>query len=824
VAAFARNLRFAVRQLWKAPVFAATIVLTLALGIGAATAIFSLVEGVLLRPLPFEKPDRLVLIGDHLGNNPGVGVTAREISTYQKSTNAFSSVGAFTGKGFELSGSASPEEIPAARLSAAVFPTLGVQPIAGRVFTQKEDDGHEPLVVISYALWLNRFHRDPHVAGSSIELDRRTYTIVGVMPRDFDFPVGAGRLNKSQLWVPLSLTPDELSEQVAGFWGFQLIARLKDGVSTAEAAQDVDRVAQEVMRNFPPTMSTIRIRGDATPLQESATADARRLLQLLFVAVGIVLLIASVNVAVLLLVRAIRRRHEYAIRVALGASSRTMIRESMLEGLVLSLAGGALGLAFAAAAVRVALSLLPESMPRIDSVAIDMRVALFAVLLALATGVLCSIAPAFAAMCTNPIDSLKDATRTGTAARSHAWLRSSLAIAEIAIALVLLTTCGAFLRSYQKMLAVDPGYRPDHVLVAGYQLPVQQYPTNAAADAFDRAVVDRLSAKPGVVAVGLSNMVPGQGTYGLAAYTIEGQPTEGWKLKFAAFGTIYGDYFRSMGIPLLEGRGFNAGDGPDSPLVVVVNQSMAKHSWPGRNALGKRMHVGNPKKGLPWATVVGVVGDTTLGSRDTPPGDQWYSPARQPATLFGSEPAGRLSIPAGGFITLRSTLPPEGMIQTLRETVAGVDPLLALQQIQTMNDAIASVEAPRRFNTRLITSFAIGALLLAITGIYAVIALSVSQRTHEIAIRMTLGARRRGIARLVLLSAAKMALWGCGLGLLGSFAVSKLVSGFLFDVSATDPAIYAGSALLMILTALIGSAFPAARAASADPIEVLRSI
>jgi predicted permease len=824
VAAFARNLRFAVRQLWKAPAFTATIVLTLAFGIGATTAIFSLVEGILLSPLPFKEPDRLVLIGDHLGNNTGVGVTAREISTYEKSSNAFSSMGAFIGSGYELSGNSSPEEIPAARLSASVFPTLGVQPIAGRVFTQKEDDGHEPVVVISYALWLNRFHRDPHVGGRSIELSRRAYTIVGVMPRDFDFPVGAGRLDKSQLWVPLSLTPDELSEQSAGFWGFHIIARLKDRISPAEAAQDVNRVAQQVMRNFPATMSTIRIRGDATSLHESATADVRPLLQMLFAAVGIVLLIASVNVAVLLLVRAIRRRHEHAIRLALGAPSSTIIRESILEGLALSLTGGLLGLAFAAAAIRIALSLLPDSMPRIDSVAIDMRVALFALLLALVTGVLCSIAPVFAAIRTNPIDSLKDGARTGTAARSHAWLRSSLAIAEIAIALVLLTTCGAFLRSYQKMLAVDPGYHPDHVLVARYQLPLEQYPTHASVDRFQRALVEHLSSKPGVVAAGVSDMVPASDTYGESAYTAEGQTIEGWKLKFAAFGTISGDYFRAMGIPLLEGRTFTEGDRPDSPLVVIVNQSMAKHVWPGQDALGKRMHVGNPKKGLPWATVVGVVGDTRLGSRDEPAGDQWYSPARQPETLYGSEPAGRLTIPAGGYVTLCSTVPPEGMIQTLRETVAGVDPILPLQQVQTMNDAIASVEAPRRFNTRLITSFAIGALLLAITGIYAVIALSVSQRTQEIAIRMTLGAQRTRIVRIVLLSSARLALWGCAFGLLGSFAVSKLVSGFLFDVSATDPAIYGGCALLMILIALLGSAFPAAHAASADPIETLRSI
>jgi putative ABC transport system permease protein len=275
---------------------------------------------------------------------------------------------------------------------------------------------------------------------------------------------------------------------------------------------------------------------------------------------------------------------------------------------------------------------------------------------------------------------------------------------------------------------------------------------------------------------------------------------------------------------LLEGRSFNAGDRGDSPLVVMVNQSMAKDSWPGQSALGKRMHVGNPKKGLPWATVVGVVGDARLGARDEPAIDQWYAPAQQPATLYGINASDQLATSIGGYITLRSALPPEGMIQTLREAVGEVDPLLALDQIQTMNEAISNVEAPRRFNTRLITSFALGALLLAISGVYAVVALSVSLRTQEIAIRMALGSERKGIARLVLLSGAKMALWGCGFGLLGSYALSKLVGTFLFDVSATDPAIYVGSALLMIFVALRGSALPAIRAASGDPITALRSV
>jgi putative ABC transport system permease protein len=622
----------------------------------------------------------------------------------------------------------------------------------------------------------------------------------------------------------MSLTPDELSDQHAGFWGYQMVARLKDGVTLSQAAQDADRVARQIMRSVPDSMSAIHIRGDVTLLREYAVGDVRPSLRTLFLAVSIVLLIACVNVAGLLLVRAIRRRREYAVRLALGAGSGVIIRESVFEGLLLSLAGGLLGLAFAATAIRTALHLLPESMPRVDSISLDGRVVTFALLVALATGALCSLAPAFAALRTNLTESLKDGVRTGTGASNHAWLRSTLVVSEIAIALVLLTISGAFLRSFQKMRAVDPGFRPDHVLVAGYQLPLNQYPTDASADSFNRAVVDRFASKSGIVAVGIANSLPASGSYHGSAYTIEDEPEDSWKLKFSMFAITYGDYFQAIGIPLIDGRYFTIEDRSNSPLVVIVSQSMARHSWPDQRAIGRRMHVGNPHKRLPWATVVGVAADTKIGSPEEPSSDQWYMPAQQPATLFGFESAGKLTEAAGGYITLRSALPPEQMTQTLRASIAEIDPLLALEQVQPMDDVISNVEAPRRFNTDLITAFALGALLLAITGIYAVVAFSVSLRTQEIAIRMVLGAQRTGIARLVLISGARLALLGCGLGVLGSLAVSRLVSSFLFGITATDPLIYIMGVLIMILMALLASALPATRAASADPIAALRSI
>ena len=820
----ARNFRFALRQLGKTPGFTLTVVLTLALGIGATTAIFSLVEGVLLRPLPFRNADRLVLLGDHLGRNPGISVTAREIETYSNSTQAFSSMGGYISSLYELSGGAEPEEINAARVSAGTFPTLGVHPLLGRVFTPQEEDAHQPLAVISYSLWLNRFHRDPRVIGSSIDLDRKTYSIIGIMPRGFEFPLQAGLLDQSQLWIPLSLTPEELSDQHAGFWGYHMVARLKDGVTLPQAAQDTDRVAHQIMREFPANQAAIHIRGDVFALRDFLVEGVRPILRTLFFAVAIVLLIACANVSGLLLVRAIRRRREYAVRLALGARSGAILREAIVEGLVLSVVGGLVGLAFAAIAIRTSLHLLPDSMPRIDSISVDGTVAAFALLLALATGVLCSLAPAFAALRTDLNESLKEGGRTGVGASSHAWLRSALVVAEVAIALVLLTVSTAFLRSYQRMRAVDPGFRSDHVLVASYQLPLRQYSTDLAVDTFNRAAVDRLSSQPGVLAVGITNSLPATDNSPMGAYTIEGVAAENWKLKFAAFAMIYGDYFQAMRIPLLDGRTFTPQDRADAPLVLIVNESMAKDCWPGQRAVGKRMHIGNPHKGLPWATVVGIVADTKLGSPDEPSGDQWYMPLEQPAILFGSAGSQELTQPAGGYFTLRSALPPEHMVETLRSSIAAIDPLLALQEVRPMNDVVKNIEAPRLFNTDLITAFALGALLLAMTGIYAVVAFSVSVRDQEIAIRIALGAQRSGIARLVLISGAKLALLGCAIGVLGSLAASGLVSSFLFGVSARDPLLNTLSVLLMLLIALLASALPAFRAARAEPIDSLRSI
>lgn len=821
------NLRLAVRQLRRTPGFALTVVLTLALGVGATTAIFSLVEGVLLRPLPFHDPEGLVSISDSLNAESLIddaGVTAAEIRTYLHDTTSFSSLGGYTGSSYELSGRGEPAMVNAARMTAGVFPTLGVAPLMGRVFTQQEDNGHATVAVLSYSIWRSRFHGDPAILGTKILLDRKPYVIVGIMPRNFEFPLVAGRLNQSELWVPMSFTPDELSPTSAANWGYNMVGRLKPGLSLEQTNQDAGRVAQETMRNFPPEFKQIHITPHVKSLKDSAVDSGKPLVHILTYAVLVVLLIACLNVAGLLLVRAIRRRRELAVRLALGASPRALITNSLMEGILLSGAGGVLGLLLAALALRITVPLLPESMPRIDGIHLDTGVVAFAVVLALLTGALCGLAPAFAAIRTRVNENLKEGGRTGSAGGSHGRLRSVLVVTEIAVALVLLTAAGAFMRSFQKMRDVNPGFRADHVLVAGYNLPSQQYPNPTASDTFNRSLLERLQAMPGVVAAGITNVLPASGFQGGSAYVLDetAHDTSGGQLRIAPWTSTEGNYFQAMGIRLLQGRLLNADDKQGTPLVALVNQKLATRFWPKGDAIGRRVRIGTPESKTPWVTIVGVVENTKMNALDAPDQEQIYVAAQQRTSMYGQF-APKDQGGFGGFIVLRSTLPPEQMTNSLRSAVASLDPLLALQQIQTMDQQLSSSEAPRRFNTSIISAFAFGALLLATIGVYAVIAFSVSMRSQEMAIRMALGSRRGEIVRLVLTSGTKLAVIGCAAGLVGALAVSKLLSSMLFSVSATDPLILTASILTMIVLSLVACLIPARRAASANPVDALRA-
>src|SRR5579864_7944450 len=449
------DVRIAIRNLMKSPGFTITAVLMLAFGIGATTATFSLVECVILRPLPFPHSERLVRLNDiiqgaDVGGNGEAGVTGPGIQTYMRDIHSFESLGGIRQMGYELSGVGEPAQINAARMSSGVFSALQVQPLVGRCFTQQEDDQKQQLAVVSYAFWLERMHRDPHVLGSKILLDRKPYEIIGVMPRNFEFPLVPGRLNQSELWVPLSLTTDETGPNGAANWNFDMIGRLKPGITAAQAQSDAGPVAQEIMRNLPSFVASLRIQPVVHSLHEDTVEDSRPLVRTLFLATTVVLLIACANLAGLLLVRAIRRRREIAVRLALGARAGALLRQAMVESLVISITGGVFGLLFAELALRVGVSRLPETLPRINEIGINGQVVGFAIFLAVFTGAICGLAPAFAGLRTKVNDTLKEGGRSGSAGSGHARLRSALVVGEIAVALVLLTACGLLLRSFQK--------------------------------------------------------------------------------------------------------------------------------------------------------------------------------------------------------------------------------------------------------------------------------------------------------------------------------------------------------------------------------------
>ena len=826
---FLLDLKFVLRQLRKSLGFAITAVLMLAFGIGATTAIFSIVEGVLLRPLPFPDSDRLVVLSDHIegvnvgGGGDEDGVTVPDIKAYTRDTRSFAALGGYQGARFELSGTGDPAQVNASRVTAGIFSALAVAPQVGRVFTADEDEHHQQVLVLSYATWHSRFHADPQIIGSKVLLDRKPYIVIGVMPRGFEFPLIPGQISRAEFWVPMSFRPDELAPTAAANWSYQMIGRLKPGISPAQAQSDAERVAQDIMRGYPAMMANLHIKALVRPLQSDTVQQSRSLLRTLFLAVAVVLLIACFNLAGLMLVRAIRRQREVAVRLALGARASALIRQAVLESLVLSVSGGIIGLILAALALQVGKSMLPESLPRVNEISLSWQVIAFALGLAVVTGLVCALAPAFAAIRTNVNSNLKEGGRTGSAGGGHARLRSTLVVAEIAIALVLLTASGLLLRSFDKMRAVDLGFVPQHVTTAAYSLPQQEYSKQAQIDTFNRELLLKLNQLPGVQSVGMTSMLPSQGANNNQTFVVDGyEPPAGAGMNLATVSQVYGNFFSAMGIRLLRGRVFTEADHAGTQLAVIVNHKYAQHFWPNQDPIGKRIRIGTPQMQTPWLTVVGEVSDTQLLSPDNPATEQYYISVDQAEDVIGT-----LGQPTdlngnGGYIVLRSALPPEQMENALRTTIRSLDPLLPLTQVQTMEQVVAESEASRRFNTVLISSFAFAAVLLAVLGIYSVIAFSVASRVQEMAIRMTLGSQRSSIVRLVIESGAKLAVIGCIIGLAGAAAASSLLKSMLFGVSPFDPLVLTLAAIGVLVLAVVASTPPAFRAAAIDPMQALR--
>lgn len=662
------DLRYSLRRLRQAPGFTLTAILTLAFGIGATTAIFSIVDGVLLRPLPFAQPDRLVKLSDYLEGAGGdvQGTTARGVEIYARDTEGFNGLAGYLGTGFELSGAGEPAQINAARLTANGFPVLGTRPLLGRTWTQDEDNGRRQLAVLSYGAWRSRFGGDPHVLGRKIQLDRKPYEVIGVMPQGFEFPLAPGRLNQSELWVPMSLTEGELV-QGAGNWNFGMVGRLKPGVSAAQAQTFAAPVSRELMRTFPAAMGSLRIHPVVTPLKEAAVAEARPVVRMLFLAVAFVLLIACANLAGLLLVRAVGRRRETAVRLALGANGAAILRQGLLETLTLSIAGGLLGLGLASTALRLGVKLLPETLPRAGAIRLDWPVAAFALLLAALTGLACGLAPALFAARTEVTDALKEGGRTGTGGATQARLRSGLVVGEVAVALVLLAAAGLLFRSYEKVRAVDLGFRADHALTASYSLPRQQYASQTAIDAFNEGLLGKLAQLPGVAAAGITSTLPAAGEVNNSSFVAEGfVPPKGEALQLAWPSQVMGGYFRAAGIRLLRGRFFTPADRSGSPFVVIVNRALVERYWPGLDPIGSRIHWGLPTTPLAWMTVVGEVGDVKDSRADAETRPQIYQPAGQAtASIAPYAPPGQMDGSIGSIV-VRGYPKPEAMEAALR--------------------------------------------------------------------------------------------------------------------------------------------------------------
>jgi predicted permease len=817
------DLNYAWRQLRKSPGFALTAVLTLALGIGGVTAVFSVVDAVLLRPLPYPQANRLIVLHEGLAHLfSDSNLSAPDVITFERESRVFTA-GGFTGSEYEATGAGAPFRAKAERLTAAVFPVLGVEPLLGRVFTEQEDEQSAPVTVISYALWKERFNGDANVVGKTIDLDRRPYTIIGVMPEPFETPDGLGSIAQRQLWVPMSFTPAEKAAEADDF-DYGAVARLKPGATEAQAQQDAERVVQAINAKVPGLDLTATVHG----LKEQTVKEARPLLRTLLAAVGLILLIACANLANLLLVRAAGRRREFGVRLALGAARRTMLRQALLESLVLSAMGGVLGVSLAAMLVDLAPALLPKvasDLPRVNEIAIHWPVAALAIGLICATGLVCGLAPAMASMRAEVLDALRDGSQGAGQGRSQHRLRNGLVMAEVALAMVLLVGAGLLLRSFGKMLATDPGFEPEHVMTAYLALPEASYPSQEKADEFFGNLQQKLEALPGVKAVGLSSNIPVIGHNSSRLLGPEGYVRKpGEQYLFASNYLTAGNYFAALRIPVLRGRGFTAADDqPGAPLVMIISQSFAHQFFAGKDPVGMHVKAGpSYSDPMPPMRIVGVVGDVKANPLDQKQTMQTYEPVSQAARELGPL-AAMVGVIGNLRVVVRTAGDPRALEASFTQAVHGADPLLPITNLHTMDEVVAETEAPRRFNTTVLTTFAAIALGLALLGIYGVLSFAVTERTREIAIRMALGATREDVQRRTLRQAVLLGLIGVAGGLAAAAALTQSLKSLLYGVQPLDGVTLSAAVLVLLVCAALAGWIPARRAASVEPMEALRN-
>jgi putative ABC transport system permease protein len=804
------DLRFAVRTLIKKPGFTFVLVLALALGIGANTAIFSVVNAVLLRPLPYKNAERLVWIWSTNPLNDIEFETASppDYNDWKTQNQSFEEMGAFVSTRLTLTSNGEPERYDAAYVTDGFFEVLGAQAEIGRTFTPDEDKPNSGrVIVLSHALWQRRFGGDPKIVGNAITINGNPFTVVGVMPADFKHPRPEAN-RKAEMWSPL-----QVDYAKAGRRGDYLgvIARLKPNVAIEQSRAEIKTIAGQLEQQYPASntgWSTLVV-----PLHERFVGDVRPVLIVLLGAVCFLLLIACANVANLLLARAAARQKEMAIRTALGARRWRIVRQLLTESVLLSVLGGALGLLLALWGVEALVALSPGNIPRLNEISLDGRVLAFTFGVSLVTGVLFGLFPAWQASNPNLNETLKEGGRGTTEGGRGGRARRALVVAEVALALVPLVGAGLMVKSFMRLQDVNPGFNPERILAVEIYLPGTTYKEGPQATAFYKELLTKVQNLPGVEAAGAIDTLPLSGGGNVLAFYVEGhplQPTD--KTPDAEYRVVTPEYFQTMNIPLLRGRYLSEQDGPNMPQSFVINDTLARRYFGDEDPIGKRMNLGDTKD-PEWYTVVGIVQDTRHESLGAEPYPQMYAVNTQVM---------RRSL----VMVVRTASNPATMIPAIRSTVAAMDSSLALNNARTMAQVMAQSVARPRFNMLLMALFAVVALLLAAVGIYGVMAYSVTQRTHEIGVRMALGASSTDVLKMVVRQGMALTLFGVGIGLAGAFIITRLIasllSGLLFQVGTHDPLTFAGIALLLSLVALLACLIPARRATKVDPMVALR--
>ena len=799
---FWQDLRYGARMLLKNPGFTLVAVLTLALGIGANTAIFSVINGVLFSALPYPQPEQLAMVwlDNRRQGIPDDITSYPNFVDWRDRNKTFQGMAGMTSSTFHLTGVGEPEEISAAVVSINFLQVIGVAPRLGRGFTAEEErPGSDRVVILSHALWQRRFGGDPGILNKTISLSGASNTVVGIMPPGFQFP------ENTDMWRPLAPS-DGMRAARFGFF-LPVVGRLKPGVTRSQAQADLDVVANQIEQQFP-DMAGYGV--NVVPVLEQTVGAIRRTLMILFVAVIFVLLIACANVANLLLARAAGRRREVALRAALGAGRWRIVRQLLTENMLLAALGGAFGVLLAWWGLRLLVDLSPANIPRLENIRLDGRVLWFTLGLSLLTGLIFGLAPALQITQLKLSETLKEGGRTGSGGRSARLIRGVLVVVEVALTLVLLVGAGLLIRSFWRLQQVDPGFKTDNMLTLRLSLPRSRYTDGAQAASFFDRLQERLAALPGVVAVSATTDIMLQRLATSSNFTIENRPRDPSELSLELpFDRVQPNYFQTMGIQLLQGRTFTAQDGPNSPRVGIVNEAFVKRYFPNEDPIGKRFAFGNGGPDAQWIAIVGVVRDTKRQGVDQPIRiESWMPLAQSPARSMD--------------VVLRTTGDPLALGNAAREAIWSIDRDLPIPRIQTMEQNLSTRVAQRRLNMLLLGLFSSVALVLSAVGIYGVMNYTITQRTNEIGIRVALGAQTRDVLRLVVGEGMILALAGVIIGFVMTFALTRLMASLLFGVSASDPLTFAAIAALLFGVALLACWIPARRATEVDPMDALR--